>query len=273
MAAIVQTDLKPTQINTVQAEVQDAAQPCAEKIRHAFESGKYPYGQKMARKTYEAEKAKLQAELLKVQLWAQETGQRFVLLFEGRDAAGKGGTIKRFMEHLNPRQARVVALNKPTWEEKGQWFYPALHRRSCPRWGEMVFYDRSWYKPGRCRAGDGVLFAQRIPGVHAPDARTGADAGPIGHPPLQVLVLGHAGRTEAAVQVPRNRSAEALEAVADRQGQPQTNGMTIPRRRRRCSFTPTLPTRPGPWSSRTTRNARGSTACGISCQPGLPGQG
>ncbi len=88
-----------------------------DQIREAFESGKYPYRRKMARAKYEAEKAALQAELLKVQLWAQETGQKFVILFEGRDAAGKGGTIKRFMEHLNPRSARVVALNKPTWEE------------------------------------------------------------------------------------------------------------------------------------------------------------
>ncbi|RMD91300.1 MAG: polyphosphate kinase 2, partial [Alphaproteobacteria bacterium] len=86
-------------------------------IRHAFETGEYPYKKKMGRKEYEAEKARLQAELLKVQLWTQETGQKFVLIFEGRDAAGKGGTIKRFMEHLNPRSARVVALNKPTDEE------------------------------------------------------------------------------------------------------------------------------------------------------------
>ena len=88
-----------------------------------FDNGRYPYSKKLDNKSYEAEKAQLQAELLKVQLWAQETGQKFVLLFEGRDAAGKGGTIKRFMEHLNPRLARIVALNKPTDEEKGQWFF------------------------------------------------------------------------------------------------------------------------------------------------------
>ena len=86
-----------------------------------FEAGKYPYTRKMARPAYEKEKAALQAELLKVQHWAQDTGQKFVMLFEGRDAAGKGGTIKRFTEHLNPRLARVVALNKPTDEERGQW--------------------------------------------------------------------------------------------------------------------------------------------------------
>ena len=86
-----------------------------------FEQGEYPYPNKLKREGYETEKAALQVELLKVQHWVQETGQRFVMLFEGRDAAGKGGTIKRFTEHLNPRTARVVALNKPTDEERGQW--------------------------------------------------------------------------------------------------------------------------------------------------------
>ena len=111
-------------------------------IRRAFESGDYPYADRMSRSEYEATKAKLQAELLKVQLWAQETGQKFVLLFEGRDAAGKGGTIKRFMEHLNPRLARVVALNKPSEQEKGQWFFQR-YVQELPTAGEMVFYDRS----------------------------------------------------------------------------------------------------------------------------------
>ena len=88
-----------------------------------LKAGAIPYRGKLRRPAYEQEKAQLQAELLKVQLWAQETGQKFVLLFEGRDAAGKGGTIKRFTEHLNPRLARVVALNKPTDEERGQWYF------------------------------------------------------------------------------------------------------------------------------------------------------
>lgn len=109
-----------------------------------FETGKYPYPIKMARAEYEAEKAALQVELLKAQLWIQETGQKVVMLFEGRDAAGKGGTIKRFTEHLNPRTARVVALNKPTEEEQGQWFFQR-YVKHLPTAGEMVLYDRSWY--------------------------------------------------------------------------------------------------------------------------------
>lgn len=109
-----------------------------------FEQGEYPYATKLDRHSYEAEKAELQVELLKVQLWVQETKQKFVVLFEGRDAAGKGGTIKRFTEHLNPRTARVVALNKPTDKERGQWYFQR-YVKHLPTNGEMVLYDRSWY--------------------------------------------------------------------------------------------------------------------------------
>ena len=110
----------------------------------SFDGAEYPYKEKMNRATYEAEKAALQVELLKVQLWIQQTNQKVVLLFEGRDAAGKGGTIKRFTEHLNPRAARVVALNKPSEEELGQWYFQR-YVKHLPTNGEIVLYDRSWY--------------------------------------------------------------------------------------------------------------------------------
>jgi polyphosphate kinase len=110
----------------------DRATLTHEEIRQFFESDRYPYRYKLARATYEAEKALLQAELLKVQKWAIETGERFVMLFEGRDAAGKGGTIKRFNEHLNPRYARVVALNKPSEKELGQWYFQRYVVRHLP---------------------------------------------------------------------------------------------------------------------------------------------
>jgi polyphosphate kinase 2 len=121
-----------------------AADAAASPLQVAFEAGEYPYAVKLGRRRYERQKALLQAELLKVQLWAQETGQKFVLIFEGRDAAGKGGTIKRFTEHLNPRAARVVALNKPTELERGQWYFQR-YVEHLPTAGEMVLYDRSWY--------------------------------------------------------------------------------------------------------------------------------
>ena len=104
----------------------------------------YPYKEKMATKEYENEKKLLQIELLKAQHWINDSGQRLLLLFEGRDAAGKGGTIKRFMEHLNPRGARVVALSKPTEVERGQWYFQR-YIAHLPTAGEMVFFDRSWY--------------------------------------------------------------------------------------------------------------------------------
>ncbi|KIT16701.1 Polyphosphate kinase 2 (PPK2) [Jannaschia aquimarina] len=113
-------------------------------LSKAADARKYPYPRKIARAKYEAEKAALQVELLKAQLWLQDTGQRVVMLFEGRDAAGKGGTIKRFTEHLNPRAARVVALNKPTDEERGQWYFQR-YVKHLPTSGEIVLYDRSWY--------------------------------------------------------------------------------------------------------------------------------
>ena len=123
-------------------ETDDPKERSAEII--GFEQGEYPYATKLSRTAYEAMKAELQVELLKVQKWLQDTGQKVVMLFEGRDAAGKGGTIKRFAEHLNPRSARVVALNKPTEQEKGQWFFQR-YVKHLPTSGEIVLYDRSWY--------------------------------------------------------------------------------------------------------------------------------
>jgi len=109
-----------------------------------WREGSYPYLNLLSRKKYEKQKYQLQVELLKLQAWVKETGQRVVILFEGRDAAGKGGAIKRFMEHLNPRGARVVALEKPNEVERGQWYF---QRYIChlPTKGEIVLFDRSWY--------------------------------------------------------------------------------------------------------------------------------
>ena len=104
----------------------------------------YPYDKKVARRAYDKQKLKLQMELLKLQAMFRDTGQKMILIFEGRDAAGKGGTIKRFTEHLNPRSARIVALEKPTERERGQWYFQR-YITHFPAAGEMVFMDRSWY--------------------------------------------------------------------------------------------------------------------------------
>ena len=129
----------------------------------------YPYSERMSRRAYESEKEKLQIELLKVQSWVKDSGQRIVSLFEGRDAAGKGGTIKRFMEHLNPRGARIVALEKPSELERGQWYFQR-YVQNLPTAGEMVFFDRSWYNRagvervmGFCTPQEYLLFMRQVP--------------------------------------------------------------------------------------------------------------
>ena len=109
-----------------------------------WRKGAYPYRFKMLRRDYERQKFVLQTELLKLQQWVKEANQRVIILFEGRDAAGKGGAIKRFMEHLNPRGARVVALEKPSEVERGQWYFQR-YVQHLPTTGEIVLMDRSWY--------------------------------------------------------------------------------------------------------------------------------
>jgi polyphosphate kinase len=109
-----------------------------------WRDGGYPYRNLLSRKAYEMQKYRLQVELLKLQAWVKENGARVVVLFEGRDAAGKGGAIKRFMEHLNPRGARVVALEKPSELERGQWYFQR-YVQHLPTRGEIVMFDRSWY--------------------------------------------------------------------------------------------------------------------------------
>jgi polyphosphate kinase 2 len=134
-----------------------------------WREGGYPYKNLMGRRTYEKQKYRLQVELLKLQNWVKETGQRVVILFEGRDAAGKGGAIKRFMEHLNPRGARVVALEKPSEAERGQWYFQR-YVEHLPTSGEIVLFDRSWYNRagvervmGFCSDGEYDEFLRQTP--------------------------------------------------------------------------------------------------------------
>jgi polyphosphate kinase 2 len=113
-------------------------------IRHYFSTGLYPYAERCSIRDYYREKLTLQIEMVKLQNWVKDQGRKVVLVFEGRDAAGKGSTIKRLMENLNPRGARVVALEKPTDVERGQWYFQR-YTDHLPSSGEMVFFDRSWY--------------------------------------------------------------------------------------------------------------------------------
>jgi len=135
--ALRQVLAKPPRVKT------PGADPDLE-LAAGWRDGAYPYKNLLSRKSYEKQKYNLQVELLKLQAWVKETGQRVVIVFEGRDAAGKGGTIKRFMEHLNPRGARVVALEKPSEVERGQWYFQR-YIQHLPTAGEIVLFDRSWY--------------------------------------------------------------------------------------------------------------------------------
>ena len=140
-----------------------------EELATDWREGIYPYRHRMLRRNYEKQKYALQVELLKLQAWVKATGQRVVILFEGRDAAGKGGTIKRMMEHLNPRGARVVALEKPSDTERGQWYFQR-YVQHLPTAGEIVMFDRSWYNRagvervmGFCSQDEYLQFLRQVP--------------------------------------------------------------------------------------------------------------
>ncbi len=147
--------------------------------KQIFREGGYPYVKPITRTEYEHAKNQLQIELLKMQNWVKETGQRIVILFEGRDAAGKGGTIKRIMEHLNPRGAHVVALEKPSEQEQGQWYYQR-YIKHLPTAGEIVLFDRSWYNRagvekvmGFCTPGEYLEFMRETPELERMLTRSG----------------------------------------------------------------------------------------------------
>ena len=192
----------------------------AESLKIGFANGYYPYDEKMPRTEYEKFKGELQAELLKVQKWVRQSGQRIVSLFEGRDAAGKGGTIKRFMEHLNPRAAHVVALEKPTESERGQWYFQR-YIQQLPTKGELVFFDRSWYnRPGVelvmgfCTSREYLDFLRQAPSLERMLVNSGLTI-------VQVLVFGEPLRAVASVPIAETGSAQTVETQPGRHGIPR----------------------------------------------------
>lgn len=136
--------LREALLDTDEATIEKLPISPDDQLSNDWRDGGYPYRNLMSRKSYERQKYRLQVELLKLQAWVKDTGQRVVIIFEGRDAAGKGGTIKRLMEHLNPRGARVVALEKPSDQERGQWYFQR-YVQHLPTAGEIALFDRSWY--------------------------------------------------------------------------------------------------------------------------------
>ena len=195
---------------------------------------RYPYDDRMSRDEYEQLKRRLQIELLKLQKHAKRTGARHVILFEGRDAAGKGGTIQRFMEHLNPRNARVVALEKPGDREQTQWYFQR-YVSHLPAGGEIVLFDRSWYN----RAGVEKVMGFCTPDEHAQFLREA---------PIFERMLVNDGieltKLWFSVSPAEQRTRFAVRLVD-------------PVRSRR----PTPTSLPGSWSEATTRSAPASTPC------------
>ena len=176
VSIIVSTPLPPRKPSKTVAEPEQPRRVEVQSLRHdpdairrAFETGDYPYKTKVSESHYMESVLPLQAELLKAQNWVKETGEKIVVLFEGRDAAGKGGTIKRFMEHLNPRGARIVALEKPNERERTQWYFQR-YIQHLPAAGEIVFFDRSWYNRagvervmGFCKPNEYLEFMRSAP--------------------------------------------------------------------------------------------------------------
>ena len=183
-------------------------------VRRAFETGEYPYSDRLTERAYARQMAALQVELLKAQNWIKASGERMVILFEGRDAAGKGGTIKRFMEHLNPRGARVVALEKPSDRERTQWYFQR-YIEHLPAAGEMVLFDRSWYNRagvervmGFCQPGDYLEFMRQAPLIEQMLVRSGIR--------LFKYWFSVTQGEQRAVCRARKRSSEAMETFTDR---------------------------------------------------------
>jgi polyphosphate kinase len=222
---------------------------------------RYPYRERMPREEYERTKRLLQIELLKLQYWIRATGERLIALFEGRDAAGKGGTIKRFMEHLNPRGASVVALEKPNERERTQWYFQR-YVHHLPAHGEIVLFDRSWYN----RAGVERVMGFCTPRQHAEFIR---------QVPLfeQMLVNDGISLTKLWFSV---SPSEQRTRFTIRQVDPVRQWKLSPTdlssldrwddytRAKEAIFSTPTPTMPrGRWSRATTRSVGGSRPCAV----------
>ena len=202
----------------------------------------YPYDTKLSRKAYEKEKRALQIELLKLQLWAKSTGQKILIIFEGRDAAGKGGSIKRFTEHLNPRGARVVALEKPTDIEQTQWYFQR-YIKHLPSGGEIVLMDRSWYNRagvervmGYCTQAQYFEFMREVPDLERMLVNSG----------IHIIKFWFSVTREEQLARFTSRRTDPVRQwkLSPPTWHPWTSGRTTPRRRKQCSSTPTPVTPP-----------------------------
>ena len=203
----------------------------------------YPYDERMTATDYERDQAAAADRAAQAAGLGQGPGTSWSILFEGRDAAGKGGTIKRFMEHLNPRGARIVALEKPTERESSQWYFQR-YVAHLPSAGEIVLFDRSWYNRAGVERVMGFCTPTAVPGVHAAGPGVRADAGAVRDPPDQAVVLGVAVPSSTPGSSSGRSTRSGSGSCRPPTLPPWTSGTTTPRPRRRCSSTPTPTTRP-----------------------------
>ena len=211
---------------------------------------------KMRRKDYEAELAKLQGELVALQEWVKATGAKICIVFEGRDTAGKGGTIKRITERVSPRVFRIVALPAPTEREKSQ-MYIQRYLPHFPAAGEVIIFDRCWYNRagvervmGFCTPEESEQFLELVPAVREGDGR-------LRHHPDQVLARGRPRRADQAAGEPDRRPAQDLEALGHGPAVLQPLVRLLPGPRRHVRGRPTPPGRHGLSRTPTTRSGAG----------------
>ena len=219
----------------------------------------YPYDERMPRPDYEAVKRLLQIELLRLQNWVKDTGQRIVILFEGRDAAGKGGTIKRFTEHLNPRGSTVVALEKPSEREQGEWYFQRyVDHLPCGRRDRAV--RPVLVQPGRGRAGNGVLHRGAVPALRAARRRSSSGCSPTTASRLIKLWFS-VSRSEQRPGSSSGASTRSGNGNCRRPTWPPWTGGTTTRGQ--GGHVPLTDTRGphGRWSRATTRSGPGSVPC------------
>ena len=220
-------------------------------------SSNYPYAKQMKKSEYLEEIELLQIELVKMQAWVKEVGERVVLIFEGRDAAGKGGTIQRFTENLNPRGAKVVALAKPSDTERGQWYFQR-YIENLPTKGEIVFFDRSWYNRagvehvmGFCTPHEYLEFMRQTPEFERMMVRSG----------IRFYKFWFSVSREEQLRRFLGRAQDPLKQwkLSPWTWNPSAAGKPIPKRRKRCFSTPIPPMLRGQSCVPTTRIARVST--------------
>ena len=214
--------------------------------------------------TYFRELFRLQGELVKLQDWVAHTGEKVVILFEGRDAAGKGGVIKRITQRLNPRVCRVVALPAPNDRERTQWYFQR-YAAHLPAAGEIVLFDRSWYNRAGVERVMGFCSEDRRRGVLPLGARVRAHAGALRHPPHQVLVLDHRRRTAPALPGSHPRPAQAVEAQPDGPRIAPPLGGVHQGQGSHARAHPHSRGAAGGWCRRWTRRRPGSTASTTCC--------